>query len=41
MISFVPAIIVVLASFLTGLGFFLKDLKYGISKALKKRASEP
>ncbi|MCZ6535711.1 MAG: hypothetical protein V3U95_02585 [Dehalococcoidia bacterium] len=40
-IAFVPAIVVLLASFLTGLGFLLRDLKYDISKALKKKTSEP
>ncbi len=40
-IAFVPAIIVLLASFITGLGFFLRDLKYDISKALEKRAKSP
>ena len=36
-IAFIPAIVVLLASFLMGLGFLLRDLKYDISKALKKR----
>ncbi len=40
-IAFVPAIVVLLASFLTGLGFLLRELKYDISKALKKKTSEP
>ncbi len=40
-IAFIPTIVVLLASFLTGLGFLLRDLKYDISKALKKKTSEP
>ena len=36
-ISFIPAIVVLLASFLTGLGFLIRDVKYDIEKALNKR----
>jgi ABC-type antimicrobial peptide transport system permease subunit len=41
LIIIVPAIVVFLATFITGLGFFLRDLKYDIAKALKKKASPP
>jgi hypothetical protein len=40
-IALVPSVVVFLATFLTGLGFFLRDLKYGISKKLKKKVAEP
>ena len=35
--TFIPAIVVLLASFLTGLGFLIRDVKYDIAKALNKR----
>ena len=35
--TFIPAIVVLLASFLTGLGFLIRDLKYDQNKALNKR----
>ena len=41
MIALVPSVVVLLASFITGLGFFIRDLKYEISKKLKKKAAEP
>ena len=37
MITFFPAIVVLLASFLTGLGFLIRDVKHDIAKALNKR----
>lgn len=40
-IALVPSVVVLLATFLTGLGFFIRDLKYDISKKLKKKAAEP
>ncbi len=40
-LAFIPAIVVFLASFLTGLGFLIRDLKADISEALKKRAQGP
>ena len=39
--AFIPAVVVLLASFLTGLGFLIRDIKYDISRALKKKVSEP
>ncbi len=36
-ITFIPSIVVLLASFLTGLGFLIRDVKYDIAKALNKR----
>ena len=36
-ISFVPALVVLIANFLTGLGFLIRDIKYDIDKALSKR----
>ena len=35
--TFIPALVVLLANFLTGLGYFIRDLKYDIDKALKER----
>ncbi len=35
--TFVPALVVLIASFLTGLGFLIRDVKYDIGKALEKR----
>lgn len=35
--TFIPALVVLIANFLTGLGFLIRDLKYDISKALEKR----
>ena len=35
--TFIPAIVVLIASFLTGLGFLIRDVKYDIAKALNKR----
>ena len=40
-ISFIPALVVFLASFLTGLGFLIRDVKYDIAKALKKKSPDP
>ena len=39
MIALAPALVVLAASFLTGLGFFLKDLKYNLSKRCRKKTS--
>ena len=39
-ISFIPALVVFLASFLTGLGFLIRDVKYDIAKALKKKSPD-
>jgi len=39
MIALAPALVVLAASFLTGLGFFLKDLKYNLSKRRRKKTS--
>ena len=36
-ITFIPTIVVLLASFLTGLGFLIRDVKHDIAKALNKR----
>lgn len=36
-ITFVPALVVLIANFLTGLGFLIRDLKYDLNKALNKR----
>ena len=38
-LGFVPSLIVFLAGFITGLGFLIRDLKYDIGKALKKKAA--
>lgn len=35
--SFIPALVVLIANFLTGLGFLIRDIKYDIGKALAKR----
>ena len=35
--TFIPALVVLLANFLTGLGYFIRDLKYDLDKALKER----
>ena len=34
--TFIPALVVLIASFLTGLGFLIRDVKYDIAKALSK-----
>ena len=39
MIALAPALVVLAASFLTGPGFFLKDLKYNLSKRRRKKSS--
>ena len=35
--TFIPALVVLIANFLTGLGFLIRDLKYDLNKALEKR----
>ncbi len=35
--TFIPALVVLIANFLTGLGFLIRDVKYDIAKALNKR----
>jgi len=35
--TFIPALVVLIANFLTGLGFLIRDLKYDLNKALAKR----
>ena len=39
MIALAPALVVLAASVLTGLGFFLKDLKYNLSNRRRKKTS--
>lgn len=34
--TFIPALVVLIANFLTGLGFLIRDVKYDIAKALNK-----
>ena len=38
-LGFVPSLVVFSAGFITGLGFLIRDLKYDIRKALKKKAA--
>lgn len=38
--TFVPALVVLIANFLTGLGFLIRDLKYDLNKALNKRKEQ-
>jgi hypothetical protein len=38
-IAIVPSFVVLMAGFLTGLGFFIRDLKYAIRKTLNRRTA--
>ena len=38
--TFVPALVVLIANFLTGLGFLIRDVKYDIAKALSKNREQ-
>ena len=38
--TFIPALVVLIANFLTGLGFLIRDLKYDLNKALNKRKEQ-
>ena len=38
-LGFVPALVVFFATFITGLGFFLRDLKYDIKQMIQDKTS--
>ncbi len=39
--TMVPAIVVFFATFFAGLGFYLRDLKYDLSKRFRKKTPDP
>ncbi len=41
MIALAPALVVLVVSFLTGLGFFIRDMKYNLNKRRQKKEPTP